>query len=66
MKKKELQIKNLYIPPKIKIEYVEMECSIGAGSANFRPGNESNSDIPQVGDWDEEGDSGNGVNNYDL
>ncbi|UIR54840.1 hypothetical protein LZQ00_11180 [Sphingobacterium sp. SRCM116780] len=54
----------LYVPPKIEMNILQMEDGIATGSASLRPGDVTNPDQPATADWVDKGNYGNGA--FDL
>ncbi|AQX12729.1 hypothetical protein BAX94_01175 [Elizabethkingia meningoseptica] len=63
MKNKKMYLKKEYTPPLLEVVLVEMEEGFAANSANLKPGDINNPDIPDVTDWN---DTGSSDKNYDF
>ncbi len=51
------------LSPSLDLNYIQVEYSIAAGSANITVGNESNQFTPDVNEWN---DGGNRTSDFDI
>ncbi|MBE8712672.1 hypothetical protein [Sphingobacterium hungaricum] len=50
-----MEEKRTYLPPKLHVDYIELEESIAAGSTTFKPGGSTSNERPTIEAWQDTG-----------